>query len=698
MEYCESRQIDFYEGDFVCIRVREDSYMKKTRSETSFASTDGTRIQEETNLLNEEPVGVTQLAVPSSAGSNSRYMSENFWVGHCIIKHRKLSKTETLEITMDLHQSASDFPEALLNRSGYFSTLSVIHRSLPHRRMFTALCSLPEASQLVHSICMGHEPSRTYFEPQPPPNLSIVGKHPECGFKPLNPYQKEAVKEALEKPFTLVLGPPGTGKTVTGVHIAYWFAKRNKQLQLQRDQDPSDIALPDSASKPKAPPQVIYCGPSNKSVDVVAKYMLRIPALKIIRVYGDRREQAEFPIPNKRRPLKYTIEEDDGTTKEDDELKAVSLHHVIRSDQCPFADGLREYERKFKTDREEGLRTSDKEVKDYRQLIGMAEDWAFRSSGAQIILCTCAVAGMPRIANSCRDNIHQCIVDECGMCMELESLVPITCSGVKQVVLIGDHKQLQPVIQDNLAMSLGLSVSMFERLSERAKMLELQYRMQKEICKFPSKYFYETKLKTDRSVPTWDPRLPSFWPASRLGKNVPMAFCHVEGEEDSSAIKTAKSNEQSKANEKEVKKVVHVARSLVCKNNVDASKVVILSPYREQRSRISDALKGVFRCKDILVTTITKSQGSEWDYVILSLVRSLSKDELDPEPSLYWLREHLGFLTDEHQMNVGLTRARKGLCVIGNKNLLVLHPMWQELIEFYEENNCLVDESDWPRE
>ena len=64
--------------------------------------------------------------------------------------------------------------------------------------------------------------------------------------------------------------------------------------------------------------------------------------------------------------------------------------------------------------------------------------------------------------------------------MELESLVPITCSKARQVVLIGDHKQLQPIIQDNLAMTLGLGVSMFERLSERAKMLELQYRMVRE--------------------------------------------------------------------------------------------------------------------------------------------------------------------------------------------------------------------------
>ena len=64
--------------------------------------------------------------------------------------------------------------------------------------------------------------------------------------------------------------------------------------------------------------------------------------------------------------------------------------------------------------------------------------------------------------------------------------------------------------------------------------------------------------------------------------------------------------------------------------------------------------------------------GSEWDYVIISLVRSVKYDEIDPEPSPSWLREHLGFLTDEHQMNVGLTRARRGLCVIGKIRSLSL--------------------------
>lgn len=351
------------------------------------------------------------------------------------------------------------------------------------------------------------------------------------------------------------------------------------------------------------------------------------------------------------------------------------------------------YEQKFEDNRKEKQRTSDQDVETYCKFIGKAEVWALQSSGAQIILCTCSVAGNRRMVASC-DNTQQCIIDECGMCMELESLVPITFSKAKQVVLIGDHKQLQPIVKDQQAMTLGLNISMFERLSDRAQMLEIQYRMQKDICSFPSNYFYEGKLKTDESVPTNDPKLPqSFWP----DPSVPLAFCHVEGEEESTPIKTTHSGEDSKSNQKEVRKVVHVARCLVFKNGVSPSDVVILSPYREQRERISKALEGNIISKKILVTTITKSQGSEWDYVILSLVRSLNKDDLEPDPSLHWLREHLGFLTDEHLMNVGLTRARKGLCIIGNKNLLMHHPMWEKLIDFYVKKKCIVNESAWPK-
>ena len=92
--------------------------------------------KEGTNLLNED-----QSAAPLSIGGKSRNESSsasaNFWVGHCIINHdytKELSDKVSLKVvTMDLHQSASDFPEELLNGTDHRSTLTVIQRSLPHR-------------------------------------------------------------------------------------------------------------------------------------------------------------------------------------------------------------------------------------------------------------------------------------------------------------------------------------------------------------------------------------------------------------------------------------------------------------------------------------------------------------------------------------------------------------------------------------
>ena len=93
--------------------------------------------------------------------------------------------------------------------------------------------------------------------------------------------------------------------------------------------------------------------------------MLQIPELKIIRVYGDRREQAEFPIPNKRQPLKNSTDDDNQISNENFALRTVSLHHVIRSYPCPFASELRKCERKFDNDRKNNRRTKDKEVEEY---------------------------------------------------------------------------------------------------------------------------------------------------------------------------------------------------------------------------------------------------------------------------------------------------------------------------------------------
>lgn len=87
----------------------------------------------------------------------------------------------------------------------------------------------------------------------------------------------------------------------------------------------------------------------------------------------------------------------------------------------------------------------------------------------------------------------------------------------------------------------------------------MSYLQHEEICKFPSEYFYENQLETDLSVKRQGTALQSFWPV----ENVPMAFCHVVGEEKITVIKTALSNEHSKANVKEVEKAVSIVQSLL---------------------------------------------------------------------------------------------------------------------------------------
>jgi superfamily I DNA and/or RNA helicase len=62
---------------------------------------------------------------------------------------------------------------------------------------------------------------------------------------------------------------------------------------------------------------------------------------------------------------------------------------------------------------------------------------------------------------------------------------------------------------------------------------------------------------------------------------------------------------------------------------------------------------------------VTQFVGGEWDYVIFSLVRSLPEYRIEPLPTFGWCKENLGFITDAHQINVALTRARKGLIIIG---------------------------------
>ncbi|XP_028391339.1 helicase with zinc finger domain 2-like isoform X2 [Dendronephthya gigantea] len=686
LEYCDNHFLEPLDLNLLCVRVKvpekksgkdagfwvghfqisEELRRKKDVKGTLEEALEKKSTKESEDHLAGEDEPESTISAPKTSTQKAKKINEKL---NSKAKYKK--SEEYRPVLARLIHNSSPIPEAILAELFCYVTVELIFLNIPDRRRLGALVDSVVATELVQNICTGEDTAE--FDDGgklPSKDLTLPG------FNPLNRYQHQAVEQALTKAFTLIQGPPGTGKTVTGVHIAYWFAQMNKKRtpSVGRDGEECNGFM------------VFYCGPSNKSVDVVARYLLKINGLKILRVYGQEIERKVFPVPEK--IIEFRSRHVAAQLKADEDLQHVSLHHVIRSDECPFAEELRGYDQDFKELIKLKLNAPRRMIRQFNKLKEKAEKWAITQSGVEVILSTCTSTYSNRILSSCEGFVTQCIIDECGMCIEAETLCGMLGSDANQVVLIGDHKQLQPIIQCEKAKDLGLGISMFERYSKSAHMLEIQYRMNEELCQFPSKFFYEDKLKTAPEVKNRETDKVT-WPN---GDRYPFVFHHVEGVEESLVVSTEQGNERSQKNQKEVAKTVFVARRLVGEG-VDCKNIVILSPYRAQCSEISNKLKE-HGLKDIFVSSVVAAQGSERDYVILSLVRSLPFREIERDASRSWLKEHLGFLTDEHQINVALTRAKRGLCIIGNANLVGVCSLWRALLDHYEKKSCLIMDAD----
>ena len=151
------------------------------------------------------------------------------------------------------------------------------------------------------------------------------------------------------------------------------------------------------------------------------------------------------------------------------ELEEISLHELIRK---KFGDDLQDYD-KSEIDEE-----TDKIIDNH-----------------DIIITTCSTSWDGRINTK---NFAFVLIDEATQCCELESMVPVV-HGCKHLTLIGDQKQLGPVIIHPQAKKFGMNISLFERMiklyPQLYTMLTIQYRMHPEIVKFPSEQFYENKIE-----------------------------------------------------------------------------------------------------------------------------------------------------------------------------------------------------------
>jgi regulator of nonsense transcripts 1 len=436
------------------------------------------------------------------------------------------------------------------------------------------------------------------------------------GLPDLNHSQLSAVRAVLQKPLSLIQGPPGTGKTVTSASLVYHLAKQNVG-------------------------QVLVCAPSNVAVDQLTE-KIHMSGLRVVRIAAKSRESTPSSVDH------------------------LTLHTLVRNLDTADKTELRKLQ--LLKDEIGDLTASD--ARRFRQLRAQAEKEVLQA--ADVICTTCVGAGDPRLANL---RFRQLLIDESTQAMEAECFIPIVL-GVKQLVLVGDHCQLGPVVMCKKAAKAGLTQSLFERmvlLGIRPIRLQVQYRMHPTLSEFPSNMFYEGTLQNgvsdiERVLPGVD--LP--WP----NPSRPMFFLISTGSEEMGAGGTSFLNRTEAAS---VEKIC----TMMLKTGINPDQIGVVTPYEGQRAYVVSHMQksGSLRTelyKEIEVASVDSFQGREKDFIIVSCVRSNSQ-------------QGIGFLRDPRRLNVALTRAKYGIIIIGNARLLARNPLWYSLLTHFQERDCIVE-------
>lgn len=253
------------------------------------------------------------------------------------------------------------------------------------------------------------------------------------------------------------------------------------------------------------------------------------------------------------------------------------------------------------------------------------------------------------------------VVDEATQVKE-ELLLCGLARGAERLVMIGDPQQLSFCLNDLQDISWlvakeasdlesKLLDSPFKRMISRKvyKFLDTQYRMVEPIARFPSKEFYEGRLKTGNQS-SMTIRFP--W------TDTPVAFMNVDGRE----AKSPSGSYHNQAEIKMVKKVLECVLTPTDQGRLEKHDVCVLSPYKEQANQLKDCVPSGVECG-----TVDSFQGRESSLVIVSTVRANGRT--------------VGFSDQRERVNVLLTRAKFGMVVIGHEETLKTSDLWSKWLE-----------------
>ena len=265
------------------------------------------------------------------------------------------------------------------------------------------------------------------------------------------------------------------------------------------------------------------------------------------------------------------------------------------------------------------------------------------------------------------------IVDEATQMAEPYLLSAITKG--KKFILVGDDKQLPPLVQSYYAKDLGLGMSLFERLKkknpEANSLLKYQYRMNRELMEFSNQKYYDGKVK-EGSIEIgeqllWEllPQDTDFSSESTINQLIldpdqTLVYVGV----------STKFDKERRVNLGEVQIVKELVEILI-KKGLDQEHIGIITPFRGQVAEISRVLS---KYKKVAIDTIDRYQGSDKELIILSLCTVVS-------PNL---------LEDSRRFNVALTRAKKKMIIVGKIPDKDSISQFRDLFSHIEKNHFVV--------
>lgn len=430
----------------------------------------------------------------------------------------------------------------------------------------------------------------------------------------LNASQEKAVNEVLwAKDVAVVHGPPGTGKTTTLVEAIFETLRRESQ--------------------------VLVCAQSNMAVDWISEKLVD-RGINVLRIGNPTRVNDKM--------LSFTYER--RFEAHPDYPQLWSIRKAIRElrQQRKHADSWHQKMDRLKS------RATELELRIRSSLFGEARVIASTLTGAA-----------NRVLEG--EKYSTLFIDEAAQALEAACWIAIRKAG--RVVLAGDHCQLPPTVKSIMALKGGLGKTLMERIVENkpetVTLLKMQYRMNEQIMKFSSEWFYHGMVE---SAPTVSHRgildydTPMMW--------IDTAECDGKEEfvgENFGRINRAEAELTLQTLQQYLEKI---GKQRILEESID---VGIISPYRAQVQLLRKELRKreFFRPYRHLLTvnTVDGFQGQERDIILISLVRSNDGGDI-------------GFLRDLRRMNVAITRARMKLIILGSSETMTSHPFYKKLYEY----------------